>query len=126
MALVKPIHKHTTREFAFTRRLRLAKGGSHRLSAALGYNLGMKISVVTTRNGFPCTALNICVDTMQRLAAAYRAGTMVRMTYVDLDGITQVRDCYIETIRQDIYQMTIKHRSFGYRTVCAERILGVK
>jgi len=82
----------------------------------------MKVTKTTTRNGFPTTALSISQDTVERIALAFRHGVSIRLKYTDLKGITHVRDCYIETINQSLHQFTIKHRDFGYRTLCMERV----
>lgn len=82
--------------------------------------------VPTLRNGFPCSALVIEVDTAQRIAAAHRTGARIRLGYVNLRGVTEYRDCYIEAMRPDLFQFTIKHRDFGFRTVHLERIVSLR
>lgn len=81
--------------------------------------------VPTLRNGYPCTALEIDVDLVQKLAAAYRAGVKVRIRYTDLAGVTVEREAYVEDLYSNLFYTVIKHRDFGYRTVFFERIHSV-
>lgn len=86
----------------------------------------MKIfNVPTTRNGYPCTALEMDVERIKRLADAYRAGVKVRIRYTDLKGVTVDREAYVEALDSYLFYAIIKHRDFGYRTVFFERIHSV-
>lgn len=86
----------------------------------------MKLQRVgTKRNGFPCTALLMDMDMVRQVQNALTLGALIRVEYVNLQGITETRQCYIEAVNTAAHVFTIKHSDFGYRTVCFERVLNV-
>lgn len=82
--------------------------------------------IPTFRNGFPCSIVSIDPLNVRRMANAFHTGAQINVTYTNLDGVTQSRVCYVESIYEHLLYATIKHRDFGIRTVFFERIVGVK
>lgn len=89
----------------------------------------MKLQRVgTKRNGVPCTALVMDMDKIRQVENAFLTGVRIDLSYVNLKGVMERRACYIEGINPAAHVFTIKDKigGFGFRTVCFERVLGVK